>query len=79
MLLPLGRLTAGRRKRHLHAVDASMEEEQVVHLHEPQADAAVELRVELRTQRADRFTYILEILGQILQAARETGNPVRWW
>jgi hypothetical protein len=39
----------------------------------------MELRVELRTQRADRFTYILETLGQILQAARETGNPVRWW
>ena len=39
----------------------------------------VELRVELRTQRADRFTYILEPLDQILQAARETGNPVRWW
>lgn len=39
----------------------------------------VELRVELRTQRADGFTYILEPLEQILQAARETGNPVRWW
>ncbi len=39
----------------------------------------VELRVELRTQRADRFTYILESLEQILKAARETGNPVRWW
>ncbi len=39
----------------------------------------VELRVELRTQRADRFTYILEPLEQILQAAHETGNPVRWW
>lgn len=39
----------------------------------------VELRVELRIQRADRFTYILEPLEQILQAARETGNPVRWW
>lgn len=38
----------------------------------------VELRVELRTQRADRFTYILEPLEQILQAAHETGNPVRW-
>jgi hypothetical protein len=39
----------------------------------------VELRVELRTVRADRCTYILGTLGQILQAARETGNPVRWW
>jgi hypothetical protein len=39
----------------------------------------VELRVELRTQRADRFTYILVPLEQILQASRETGNPVRWW
>lgn len=39
----------------------------------------VELRVESRTQRADRFAYILEPLEQILQAARETGNPVRWW
>ena len=39
----------------------------------------VELRVELRTQRADRFTYILAPWEQILQAARETGNPVRWW
>lgn len=39
----------------------------------------VELRVESRTQRADRFTYILEPLEQILQAAHETGNPVRWW
>jgi hypothetical protein len=39
----------------------------------------VELRVELRTERADRLTYILEPLAQILQAARDTCNPVRWW
>jgi hypothetical protein len=37
------------------------------------------MRVGRRTQRADRFTSILEPLEQILLAAVETGNPVGWY
>ena len=36
------------------------------------------LRVEERTQTAERFRYILEPLVLVCRAAIETGNPVRW-